>query len=80
MSLHNPGFVVPMPVILELSTSVCAYVCMCKEGALDGLDIFLKKNQNIQKKQPTTPQMRLFVHASSKLQSRSLRFCCFFSI
>lgn len=41
MSLHSPGFVVPMPVLLELSTPVCTYVCMCKEGALDGLHIFL---------------------------------------
>lgn len=60
MSLHNPGFVVPMPVILELSTSVCAYVCMCKEGALDGLDIFLKKNQNIQKKKTHNPPDETF--------------------
>lgn len=53
MSLHNPGFVVPMPVLLELSTSVCAYVCMCKEGALDGLDIFLKKKPKHTKKKKT---------------------------
>lgn len=52
-------------------------VCMCKEGALSGLDIFLKKKKEKQK-QKKTPQTRLFVHASSKLQSRSLRFCCFF--
>lgn len=43
MSFHNVGFVVPMPVLLELSTGACACacVCMCREGALDGLDFFL---------------------------------------
>lgn len=74
MSLHNPGFVVPMPVLLELSTSTCVYVQgRCTEWS--GYFSYKKKEKQKQKK---TPQTRLFVHASSKLQSRSLRFCWFF--
>lgn len=69
MSLHSLSFVVPMPVLLELSISVCVCVCMCREGALDGLDFFLKKTN----KKPQTNGTH-FVYASSKLQSRSLRF------
>lgn len=51
------------------SVCVCACVCMCREGALDGLDFFLKKTN----KKPQTNGTH-FVYASSKLQSRSLRF------
>lgn len=45
MSFHDVGFVVPMPVLLELSIDMCVCVCVyaCREGALDGLDFFLKK-------------------------------------
>lgn len=68
MSLHSLGFVVPMPVLLELSIGAC--VCVCREGTLDGLDFFLKKNTT---KTKQTNGTFFVVYASSKLQSRSLR-------
>lgn len=70
MSFHNLGFVVPMPVLLELSIGACACACMCREGALDGLDFFLKKNTT---KTKQTNGTFFVVYASSKLQSRSSR-------
>lgn len=81
MSFHNLGFVVPMPVLLELSIGACACacVCMCREGALDGLDFFLKKTP-----QKPTKQMGLFLLfmpvANYKADPQGLRFCCFFHV
>lgn len=49
MSLHNPGFVVPMPVLLELSTSTCVYVQgRCTEWS--GYFSYKKKEKQKQKK------------------------------
>ena len=78
VSFHNLGFVVPMPVLLELSIGACACacVCMCREGALDGLDFFLKKTP-----QKPNKQMGLFLLfmpvANYKADPQGLRFSYF---
>lgn len=78
MSFHDVGFVVPMPVLLELSIDICVCVCVCvyacREGALDGLDFFLKK------KTTKTKQMGLYLFmpvANNKADPQGLSFCCF---
>lgn len=67
MSLHSLSFVVPMPILLELSIGVC--VCVCAEKVHWMVWIFFLKNNK-----KTQTNGTYFVYASSKLQSRSLRF------